>query len=284
MTASYHNQQLSKDSLVSHSPSFETDGAAVQDAVLLPPGQSVTPLAWEKPKANLSWENWDASFSALDMPGMIYNGCRMAVGSYTYAARGDRNNPQLARSHAIVSQWGISDPSIAPINHAAGITTVKAFFPVYDGIGFWIGKRRREQQVRHYTPGEEIAIAQASAIGALGLGKPFGQPHNGELIYRCIWAPGKAFTTEGELIHNSTNNAMGALGLEIHEVIRPGTRNDSDHRVFRLYGDAHILANNTTLPVIRVPFTADLATALLPAWKRVTKMLADPDPPPEETY
>jgi hypothetical protein len=265
-----------------HSPEFNTNGAEVQHIELLPPNKDVQPLEWEQSKANMLWANWETGFSQLSIPGLAYQGCRMAVGYYTYAARGNRSNPQLARSHAIVSEWRVNDPDIAPAKEGQGRIT--AFFPVYDGIGFWIGKKRRDEGVSYYTPDEEIAIAQASAIGALGIGASLATPDSKDhMIYRCIWAPGKAFDADGAPIQNTTNQALSEIGLEIHEVVKLAKDQSAGPRSFRVYGDARMLRSDGDT-VERQPFSPDLAKSLLPAWKHVTELLGPADPPPANSY
>ncbi len=89
--------------------SYELDGADIQEAELLGSGQDITPLDWERMKPIMSWENWHQGFSELSIPGLVYQGCMFAVCYYRYAARGARDNPQVARSQAVVSEWTVED-------------------------------------------------------------------------------------------------------------------------------------------------------------------------------
>ena len=223
----------------------------------------------------MAWENWHNAFSDLEIPGLAYRGCCFAVCYYQYAARGNRANPQLARSQSVVSEWDIEDSNLFP--DLRPFRTARIFFPVYDGIGFWIGKRRREGGVQHYTNREEVAIAQASAIGALGIEHAFASPNSSDhMVYRCIWAPGKALDKDGAPLVNTTNTALGALGLEIHEVTTPT-------RTFRVYGDSRTLQPESGA-VINLRFTPGLAAKLLPVWKHMSNLLTKPDPPPDGLY
>jgi hypothetical protein len=256
-------------------------GAEVSESRLLPQGINVTPFDHEPLKAFMSWEKWNTGFQELKIPGLSYRGCQLVVGYYRYAARGNRDNPQLSRSQSVVSSWGVEDPKIAPLASTVEGGGISAFFPVYDGVGFWIGKRRREEGVRHYSETEEVAIAKASALGALGIGKPFGSPQEpGHTMYQCVWAPGKAFKDSGQIIPSATTTAFQEIGFSVHQLSRPSR--DNPERTFRVYGNAH--TQKVTGERVPIPFTTDLAEALMPAWKYVNSFPFEPTPPDPESY
>jgi len=261
---------------------YITHGAIPEEATLLPETVDITPFGDELLKPSMCWANWDKGFQMIDIPSMTYRGCRLAVGYYTYAWRGDRGKPMPSRSQAVVSQWSITADGYVPGYRDTPVSQLSAFFPIYDGVGFLIGKRRREANICDYLPEEEIAIAQAAAIGAFGMEKEFSRPTNDtHLIYRSVWAPGKAFDQAGKPLPSVATQALTALGLSLCETAYRPTGYQTSIS-FKIYGDARIGGNLTTPN--KLPFTIDLTKALLPALSHVSGLTAPPDPIDPDLY
>ncbi len=260
---------------------YQRDGACVVASDLLPPGEDIPPFEDEQIKPSMLWENWETGFTQLDIAGLTYNGCRFAVNYYLYACRGDRAQPQNSRSQAVVSEWVVNDDvALSEIGYVSSqAARIFAFFPVYDGIGFWIGKRRREEKVNHYSPNALTAIAQASAQVMTEIDAP-RTPDEASLVYKCIWAPGKAFADDGTLIPGSTTTALRNIGLQAREVVKTNREGDKP-LYFRLFGSAALLMSDDTE---QLPFHTELAELLHPAWKYVNQLPNDEDPPDPESY
>lgn len=258
--------------------------AMLESSILLEPKQDIEPLPWERMKPSMHISNWETGFRGLDIPALVFEGCRFSVGMYRYANRGDHTDMQPSRSQAVVSNWSVQDQDF--LRTALGITDVrtharlKVFFPVYDGIGFWIGKRRRETGVVAYTRDQELAIARVSAIGALSIGTAAALPIDDEIVHRCVWAPGKMYDAEGSLIPSVATSAFIEAGLEPKEVIK--VKGAGEQLSFRLYGDTRSMSPGSH--VVRTRFSSAVAELLHPAWKHVNLLPNTPDPPPEETY
>ncbi|HSX36335.1 MAG TPA: hypothetical protein VLH84_05380 [Patescibacteria group bacterium] len=265
---------------------YDTHGAEVVHAELLPELANIQPFPGEQPKPAMDWHNWHEAFQGvsgeLRNMGLTYQGCRLAVSYIRYANRGDHADPRYSRSQAVVSEWSIGDQGAVNLGYPdADCGRLTAFFPVYDGIGFWIGKRRRETGVNHYTQQQEVAMAQASAIGAMGVGQEFAapsEPHH--MVYRCVWAPGRAFAADGSLIANSTNTAFAQLGFRATEVERASEAHGT--LPFRLFGDCRVYScdGDTT----ELPFVAAPAELLHGAWKAVNLIPGVPDAPSPDSY
>ncbi|MGE5309844.1 MAG: hypothetical protein ACM3JF_02075 [Sphaerimonospora mesophila] len=263
---------------------YTRDGAALDHIVVLPQGRDIEPFENETLKPSMQWANWNKGFSGLDIPGLTYTGCRLVAGYYSYAIRGNRKMPHLSRSQSIVSEWEVhDDENIRTSRDETGCEKLTAFFPVYDGVGFWIGKRRRETGIAHYKAEEEVAIAEASAIGALGMGHKVSVPSGPDhMIYRCIWAPGKAFNGEGKLLQNATNIALTSLGLTPRELTKSSQTTGEGLLHFRLFGDAYRL--DPQGKVTARTFSSSIAERLHPAWKHVNQLPNKIDPLDPETY
>jgi hypothetical protein len=261
---------------------YTINSCEVISSARLARGEDIPAFAGELVKPSMRWENWDRGFSAMDIPGLAYGGCQLVVGQFKYAARGNRSNPQSSRSQSVVSEWTVDDGQAITIGEGPHVDRITAFFPVYDGIGFWIAKKRREEGICDYTLSEQIAISQAATIGALGMGETFSDPiGQGHLVYRCIWAPGKAFDENGELLLTPTNTAFSELGLIAGETTKPKS-DQSELLHFRLFGDAR--TRNTEGNAIPTQFNTYLAERLHPAWEYVNGLPSPGGYPPADKY
>lgn len=260
--------------------SFENKKATVAMTLSLPTGEDIYPYPGENTKNSMVWKNWNKAFDGLQIHGLQYVNCWFVEGHYWYAYRDDTSRPMLSRSQAIVSKWTReNDADISRFSLDKNTESVTAYFPVYDGIGFWIGKQRREKGISNYSQETEKNIAIASALSVLKV-DPQSLLKNNEALYQCVWAPGKVFDQSGQILSSPSNFAFRDLGYDPCEISKTGT--DGKDLNFKLFGlTAHKESNGF---IERGLFTPTLAEELHPAWKQINSLPYTPGQPNEGDY
>jgi hypothetical protein len=263
-----------------HNLDFQADGAVPLRTVVLEPGQDILPFDGEPVKPFMKWGEWDIGFSGINIEGLTYSGCRLLAHRYKYAFRGNREIPRDSRSQSVITEWDVTDPAVAPPGYESfDVSRLTVLFPIYDGVGFLIGKRRRMTGEVHYSPEEERAIALASAIGAIGTGHEVTFLQGpGHLVYRCVWMPGKALDDGGKIIPSSSNIAFDSLGLSVAEL----DPIDDSGVPQRLFGDARWMCRHNSR--LRAPFSTLLAEQLRPARDYVNRLPGNNQEPSLDTY
>lgn len=234
-------------------------------------GEDIVPLSWEIKKPNMSWETWNEEMRLLNISGATLESTNFIEGRYMYKPW-NSNTMVPAHSFSVRSTWNLSKENDFSLPET---TKVQALFPTYDGIGFWIGKRRREVGVEAYSRNHERAILRISAMGALGIQKAFIQPENDGAVYRAVLVPGRIHDENGAVIESSTTQAMQECGLD-------GIDYTYHDKSFRLYGDLRTKSKESE--VTEQPYTPHIASLLIPALQRVSRMLGEQNSPPEDSY
>lgn len=223
---------------------------------------------------------WDNAFRTHPIPNCELIEAMFMVSYYTYPYRGDTQDQRISRSQSIVTRWHVYESPI-PSEDSFPVQSLVAFFPVYDGIGYWIAKRRREGGGKYYTLSQERALARVSAIGALGMTSyHWTNEPAGTQICRCVWAPdlgqGDSRSAPGILAI-----ALPSLGLERRQV----TETDQDGlniSHYQLYGDCYHLKGDR--PPRRLRFDCSVPLALRSGWNMLRQIRGSLEAPREESY
>lgn len=269
-------------------PEYKRDGAGVIESEILRPGVDVPVFPDEPLCPYMEYEKWKSAFSHIQTPGLTFLDCSFSVGYYKYAIRGNNKRPALSRSQSVISHWEIEQvPDYLSSNIVnLGIKKLSLVFPVYDGIGFWVGEKRRKEGIINYTFEEEVAIAKASTIAAIRcVYDDFSKESNNAITYICLCAPGKIFNPiSGKRLRNVFLTAGKELGLEGIEV-----KNDTRHRAevshFRVMGN--IILNTEGEKSIIIPLddeVGNLIKVMYPAWQKIRETSGDKYTPNVNNY
>lgn len=249
-------------------------GVELVSSTLQSPGANIQPFDGEAFKPFMDCSKWAAAFRSCPILGWELVEAMFMVAFYTYPYRGDNLDKRISRSQSIVTRWH------RPVGGNEHYRLL-VFFPVYDGIGYWIAKRRREGGMNYYTLEHETALARVSAMGALGMASDHWRTEAaGTQVCRCIWAPDprhrKVRSKPGILAV-----ALRSLGLEERKI---SETDDSDMKIshYQLYGDCYALQEGGRRS--RLPFDCSVPLALRSGWNMVRAVRGSLEPPSKESY